>query len=257
MGARFDRLADRLLHRGALRRWTRAADAAARVDLATLRLLRTRARVLRRQLDRLLFVAENRLALPLIGSSAMRRPMGTDWAWRPDYWRGPAPVPGIASVPPRAELGPGATLFHDAPDSEITARQLRNTRESDLAPYGLRLDLFHFGGSFLSLALDLPDEAVQGLRLRHLIRLETVLELERPMPLYARLNIRQGPNTEQVALSLVQDGDEAVAEFDLAYTRMVETRVEKLWIDLIFEQPQMNRITLRDVTLSRRPRAEL
>jgi hypothetical protein len=30
-----------------------------------------------------------------------------------------------------------------------------------------------------------------------------------------------------------------------------------MWIDLIFEGPEMNQITLRDVTLSRRPRAEL
>ena len=36
-----------------------------------------------------------------------------------------------------------------------------------------------------------------------------------------------------------------------------EKRVEKLWIDLIFERPEMNEVILRDVTLSRRPRAEL
>ena len=30
-----------------------------------------------------------------------------------------------------------------------------------------------------------------------------------------------------------------------------------MWIELIFEGPQMNQITLRDITFSRRPRAEL
>jgi hypothetical protein len=45
-------------------------------------------------------------------------------------------------------------------------------------------------------------------------------------------------------------------EFDLAYSNLNEKRVEKMWIDLIFEGPEMNQVVLRDVTFSRRPRAE-
>jgi hypothetical protein len=30
-----------------------------------------------------------------------------------------------------------------------------------------------------------------------------------------------------------------------------------MWIDLIFENPQMNQVTIRDLTLSRRPRADV
>ena len=46
-------------------------------------------------------------------------------------------------------------------------------------------------------------------------------------------------------------------EFDLAYTRIDDRRVERIWVDLIFEGPEMNQIILRDVTVTRRPRAEL
>ena len=46
-------------------------------------------------------------------------------------------------------------------------------------------------------------------------------------------------------------------DFDLAYTKINEKRVEKAWVDLIFEGPEMNQIVIRDLTLSRRPRAEL
>jgi hypothetical protein len=38
---------------------------------------------------------------------------------------------------------------------------------------------------------------------------------------------------------------------------MNEKRVERIWLDLIFEGPEMNQVTLRDLTFSRRPRAEL
>jgi len=48
-----------------------------------------------------------------------------------------------------------------------------------------------------------------------------------------------------------------MVEFDLAYTKLNEKRVESMWVDLIFEGPEMNQVTLRDVTFSRNPRAEL
>ena len=49
---------------------------------------------------------------------------------------------------------------------------------------------------------------------------------------------------------------EFAVEFDLSVTRINEARVDRAWVDLIFEGPEMNQIVLRDVTLSRRPRAE-
>ncbi|MEZ5686950.1 MAG: DUF6478 family protein [Paracoccaceae bacterium] len=66
-------------------------------------------------------------------------------------------------------------------NSEITLRQIRNSGAGHLAPFGLRTDVFRFDGSFLSLVLDLPDAAVTGLRLNHLIRLDMVVELEKPI----------------------------------------------------------------------------
>ncbi|MBD3765564.1 MAG: hypothetical protein IE927_12755 [Rhodobacterales bacterium] len=248
---------DRLVQRAALRRWARLAEAAPGMALDDLRTLRTRARAQRRQIDRILHVADGRLALPVIGTTAIRRQPGTDWAWRPDLWRGPIPVPGVSSAPSRTQVAEGVTLFHDCRRSELTLRQIRNTREADLAPFGLRMDVFRFDGSFLSLVLDLPAEAAQGLRQRHLIRIDAIVEMEKPLEIFARLNIKHGPNVEQVVRELPLAAEEVMVEFDLAYTRMNEKRVEKLWVDLIFEVPQMNQVILRDVTLTRRPRAEL
>lgn len=251
------RLIERFLHGRALRRWGRIADAAAAMDPDALRHARRRAWSLRRCIDRVIHEADYRLALPAIGSNAMRRPLGADWVWRPMLWRGAIPVRGQASVPGRAEICAGITLFHDCRRSELTLRQIRNTREEDLAPFGMRMDVFRFDGSFLSLALDLPPEAVEGLRQRHLIQLDAVVEMEKPLEIFARLNIRHGPNVEQVVRELPLAAEEVKVEFDLAYTKMNEKRVEKLWIDLIFEGPQMNQVILRDVVVSRRPRAGL
>jgi len=105
--------------------------------------------------------------------------------------------------------------------------------------------------------VDLPEEATQGLTRRHIIRLDTIVELEKPLEIFARLNIKHGPNTEQLVREIPLGGEDVMVEFDLAYTKLNEKRVERAWVDLIFESPQMNQVILRDVTFSRRPRADL
>lgn len=250
-------LLDRLLQKRAQARWLRAARQAEGLDLSVLRGLRSDARHLRRALDRVLHVADGRLALPLIGADAIKRPLGTDWAWRPNLWRGPVVPAGVASAESRSTMGDQATVFHDCKVSELTLRQIRNMREEDIAPFGLRMDVFRFDGSFLSVVIDLPQDAVQGLRLNHLIRLDCVVETEKPLEIFARLNVKHGPNTEQVVRELPLCQGATWVEFDLAYTKMNEKRVEKAWVDLIFEGPQMNQIVVRDLTFSRHPRAEI
>ncbi len=247
----------RLVHEAIVRRWARAAGAAGSTDLSLLRAQRGRARRLKAHLDKLIHVSDSRLALPMIGSNAFPRPHDSDWAWRPELWRGPLPVPGMSSVATKSMLGDEVTLFHDCQRSELTLRQLRNRREADLAPFGLRMDVFNFDGSFLSLVVDLPEEAARGLKRKYLIRADVIVEMEKPLEIFLRLNVKHGPNVEQIVRELPLGGEEVMVEFDLAYTKLNEKRVDKLWLDLIFEGPQMNQVTLRDLTFSRRPRAEL
>jgi Family of unknown function (DUF6478) len=117
--------------------------------------------------------------------------------------------------------------------------------------------VFRFDGSFLSIVIDLPEDAVRGLKLRHLIRLDVIVEMEKPLEIFARLNIKHGPNVEQIVRELPLNEQEVMVEFDLAYTKINEKRIERIWVDLIFEGPEMNQLILHDVTFSRRPRAEL
>jgi hypothetical protein len=81
--------------------------------------------------------------------------------------------------------------------------------------------------------------------------------MEHPIEIFARLNVKHGPNTEQIVRELPLNEEEIVVEFDLAYTKLNENRIEKIWLDLIFEGPEMNQVILRDLTFSRRKRAEL
>ena len=239
------------------RRWANAAKEAVKTPLDQLRTQRSKARELRTHLNELIHVADERLALPMIGSNQFRRPQGSDWGWRPALWRGSLPVPGLSSVQNQSQLGEEVTLFHDCAFSELTLRQLRNTREKDLAPYGLRMDVFGFDGSFLSLVLDMPEDSLEGLCRNHVIRMSTIVEMEKPLEIFARLNVKHGPNTEQIVRELPLNQEEISVEFDLAYTQLNEKQLEKAWIDLIFEGPEMNQVILRDLNFSRRLRAEI
>lgn len=238
-------------------RWARLAEAASDLESFELRALRAEARGMRRHLDRVMQAADARLAVPALTAGLPQMPLGTDWSWRPDLWRGATPEPGVVASGDRTPLGDGVALYHDCPLGEVIARQVRNDRSEDRAPYGLAIDVFGFKGSFLSLALNLPEPAVQGLKARHLIRAELVIDSDQPVRAYARLNIKHGPNLAQPVSALPEQGRDKVAEFDLAYADINEKRVERAWMDLILNDAGMTRIVIRDLVLSRRPRAEL
>ncbi|MDV7141336.1 DUF6478 family protein [Tropicimonas sp. TH_r6] len=237
-----------------LEHWTRLADHAGSLDFSELKAARTRAGELRREIDRLCRAADGRM----VGiSPALTTPAEADWSWRPDAFRLANPTPGFSGIPSGTAVSPEITLYHDCKVNEISLRQVRNRTASDIAPFGLQMDVFRFDGSFLSLAVPLPEEATNGLLRRHLVGLRMLLRLERPLELFARVNVRHGPNTEQKVREIRAESGEVTFEFDLAYTEMNERMVEKAWLDLIFESPEMNQVEIRDMTMYRRPRAEM
>ena len=106
-------------------------------------------------------------------------------------------------------------MFHDCEANEMTLRQICNYRERDLAPFGMQLEVYEFSGSLLSVALDFPQKAIAGLNSRHIVLMETVIECEKSLEVFGRLNIRHGPNVEQIVRALPIDGKSQIIEFDL------------------------------------------
>ena len=247
----------RIRHKRMLTAWAKVLNSASELDFQTLRKMRSVGQQQRRLIGQFIFKADSRLTMPYIGTKAMRKPLHCDWAYRPEIWSGPLPKIGMAVVETQTKVGNEATIFHDCRISEMTYRQIRNTRETDLSPFALRMDIFRFDGGFLSVVIEVPKEAAQDLKLNHIIRVETLVEMEKPLEIFARLNIKHGPNTEQIVREMPLSDEEVNVEFDLAYTKINEKRVERIWLDLIFEGPEMNQVILRDLTLTRRPRSEL
>lgn len=255
--SRFRRLIDRLAQGRVAGFWAASASRAADLPLSDLRALARKARGTRRDIDRILRLADERSAAALGRRAGTRLPLHTDWVWRPDLWRVPVAPHGLAGFGSPAAFGAGTTVFHDCPLREISLRQERNTGDRAVAPFALRIEVLGFSGSFLSLVIDLPDEALRGLGQSHVIRVDAAIALDRSIPVFGRLNVRHGPNTEQIVRQFDPGADPCAVEFDLGYSRLNEKRVEKAWLDVIFEGPGYNRVTLSDLTLCRHPRAAI
>jgi len=241
--------------------WATLAAGTGMMSNGRLRAIQAEARDLRRILDRFLARAHGRLDGADRAADALNLPAGTDWRWRPSFLSARITPAGIAAPQNGEDLGDEAAVWHDCPSRALILRQMPNRSAADLAPCGLQLETLGFSGSYLSVAINLPPGGLDGLTRSHIVRLDAALSVERPMSIYARLNIGHGPNTDE---SLRHLGDlvpgtalTRVIEFDLHYLDINEKRLERMWLDLIFEAPQMNSVRIRDLFFSRHLRADM
>ena len=253
-------LLESLRSRRAMRRWHQAAEDGEAADAVTLARLATQAREIAHHARLLAQVADRRLAGAQAIIGQIDRPPQCDWAWRPSPWAQAMHPASVAGAVGGTRLADGVMLFHDCPLAEITVHQTRTPDSDARAPFVLSVDALGFRGSFLSLAMDLPVEAARSLRRSHILGVSTLFDSERPIEMFVRLNIRQGPNTEQLVSELRpgdRPGSPVIAEFDLGFHEINPAKLENAWIDLIFERPEMSRVRIRDLTLTRRPRADI
>ncbi|BAQ71037.1 hypothetical protein NHU_03913 [Rhodovulum sulfidophilum] len=249
-------LADRLLFRPALAAWGRAGGAAERLDIPDLVALPGRVCRLRHRRDRAIHGTDARRAAFHAAAETARLPLGSDWGFRPAPFADRVKPCAATDIGTAFRLGPQVTLLHDAARAGIAFRQVANSHGGEGAPFGLALEVSGFDGGFLSVVFELPSRAVEGLGRHHLIRLDAALETEAPVDVFARISIRHGPNLAQLVRAVPPDEARIALDFDLAASDLHGHRADRMWLDLLFDGPGMNRILLSDIVLSRRPRAE-
>ncbi len=175
-------------------------------------------------------------------------PAKTQWAYTPDLVNSGFGGGISGTVLTGTELAPRVNLHHDASTAEM---------EISAADGGLGLAFGAFDGSFLSLALGLPEDGLRGLGRNDLVRIALRSESAEPFKAYARLNLAYGPNTEQIVRMLEIGNGESFAEFDIFYSEFDPQRASNAWIDVIFNEPSGRRFTLSDAVILRRVRASL
>ncbi len=239
-----------------MRRWSKAAQSPGAMSSKELRTTLSQIDDTRTELDHLAASARTELLSRAQAADGIDRPDQCDWAERSAPWRTELRPRGHVELTSPTQIGGGVTVFHDAAHADITLRQDVPPPDAQNARFGLVFEIYRFDGSFLSLVQDLPPDALVGLTLNHFIAVHLHVEREHPSEIYARLNVQHGPNTDQIVRQVDFSGDHGRAEFDLAYTKINEKRLEKAWLDLILEGPEMNRIALWDMVMLRAPRAD-
>lgn len=267
------------IQRRFLRRWRRLADQVHSMPLFALRTLTERALLLQKHVNRFIAEAEARLYEPShtahldADSKGAGRtvPYGADWQWRPVAWGALMRPAGM--VFPQAgshALSHDTKFHHDCPLAKISVEQVRNRAALSRAPFALEIDVLHYRGSWLALIIDVPRDAMQGLRLDHLIKLDVLFELERPSHLYAGLHIHSGPDLVDLPQEIrTQEASSAGASFtggtaawgscsfDIAYSEINPHLATKAHLNIHLSDPQMNRLILHDVILTRQMRGDI
>ncbi len=182
------------------------------------------------------------MALP--GPRAFRRPRAVlDHV--PSPWRQKLP-PG----PLCGRFAPDAALFHDGKDGEL---------QLEAPGSGLLLAAAGFSGSYVSLALDLPDAMAADLGPGHDLRIYvTLAPAGAPLPgtAHLRLSIRDAGDPWQMTVPLdPRPGTQRVALGPGIGAPLPQRGLERsAWIDLVFSGSLHGRaIAIPALSLQRRP----
>lgn len=183
-------------------------------------------------------------------------PAKTQWGYQPHIWKNPAEFEVNntimrGQIVSGTELGPLVTLHHDGENAAFTIQRPEN------GDAGLNFDFATFSGSFFSVAFALPEVGMQTLGRHDLLRISLNSATKTPFTAYVRLNLRYGPNTEQITRMIDIGSGQSFAEFDIFYTEFNPDRATSVWVDLIINEPENCNITLSEVTILRRARASL
>ncbi|MBF9059484.1 hypothetical protein HKCCSP123_09860 [Rhodobacterales bacterium HKCCSP123] len=238
-------------------RWSRALKSPSTLTTRDLSSMHAEMLTLRDSLERMAGTARTELLARVGAADGILRPDQCDWAERSAPWRQRIHPRGHVDFGSPLPIGGGVTLFHDATQADVSLRQDPSPAGIVGPVFGLVLEVYRFDGSFLSIVQDLPEAAIRDLTLNHFFGVQLRISREQPLEIYARLNVQHGPNLEQIVRQFRIENDRGVAEFDLAYSAINEKRVEKAWLDLILEGPEMNRVALWDMVMIRAPRADI
>lgn len=250
---RISRAMQKLRHRRVARLLQRQAGNMNKLSPAHASALRDQARAVHAAAAQVICAADLRLGDAGSGAWISTLPPRVDWVHRPAVWTTPQARSTQASAANEHNLGDGVSLHYDG-EGAIDLRQI-DAAQSGQSQHALVLDINEHSGSFVSLAIGFPDSALANFSKSVLFRCD--LKMDRParLDVFARLNLRHGPNVEKV-IRAVEPTATAV-DFDVYYADLNAEDVTDIWVDLIINSPGPTRIVINDLLLSRRPRADV
>ena len=180
-------------------------------------------------------------------------PLTSDWARRGELWQSSIDERVLTHVKDKQRFGAEAAIYHDGASDAVEIAQLEGSVSEDPS-FFVQLSVSDFKGTFVSIAIDLPREALHGLTRGHLVRSDVTIDANCAQEAYGRLNVLNGKNTERFTSAIRLNG-RSETDFDLFHSELDENQIEAAWFDVIFANPHAGTARIEDLVLSRRPRA--
>lgn len=179
---------------------------------------------------------------------------GSRWVHRPAFWCQPVVPSAATSAGGETRIG-DVSLFHDAAGPGASWRQVP-VADSRGQSFVLKLETAGFAGTYLSLALSLPQGLLKTLTRKSVLALDSQCRAENGFAANMRLNLRHGPNTFEFWHTPDKASKPWQGGFELAGCQIDPAMAEEVWFDLIVARPATNVIEISDLTISHRLRAE-
>lgn len=162
---------------------------------------------------------------------------------------GEAPLGRLEQPVSGTHLTDRISIFHDDPGEGQFACTVGEVPE-------LRLTVYHFGGSYASLAIALRNADLSRATPSSVVSMKLAATATRPLVVFLRLNLRAPDGTETLNDTVVLDHDVILSRFDLAGARCNLQSIEAAWLDVIFSEPEMceidiNRLKIRIMDVGR------
>lgn len=174
----------------------------------------------------------------------LRRPVL--WSWRPEAFVAAGGDRDIG-LQSGSRIAPGISLFHDATDATgaLTAEGA-----------GVEIGLDAFDGSYLSLAFDLPVEALPLLAGGRIFEAAAAIDCEPWRRAWVRLNLQRESGIARCVGDLAPGPGAARAALDIAtFPHVVEPG--HAWAEIIFDAAPRTKIALPDLVFWIAPRARI
>jgi hypothetical protein len=152
------------------------------------------------------------------------------------------------------DIGPSSKLFYNGTDDQINV--FADVPAMGSGPIGLGLTLGEFTGDFLSLAFAAPDVAAQGMTKFTLFQCDMMTVVDHPVIFHLRLNVQYAATVATFTQVAKTSGGHLCATFDLGFYPFEVGEFLKIWLDVMIDSPNHNRIIVNDLTLLRYPRGQ-
>ncbi|PIB26532.1 hypothetical protein BFP76_11560 [Amylibacter kogurei] len=201
--------------------------------------------------------AVEQISTTLADQISLNAPNKTDWCKRPKAWSvTQSTLPASASGSPQ-KICSSVILFHDCPLGNIQIEQTKSSHQDTTANFDLSIKVGKFEGSYLSLVVTLPNDAIIDLSHNHILQSNLLVDCEPSMDIYARLNLKSKSGTQQIIRTFEPTDISRVVNFDLQGHVTRDRIIDKSWIDVSFDNPENQSIILHDLTCFRRRRAAI